>query len=507
MKTKHSFITVVLIVGLLAVLVAPMAISSRSAQAQVPGFNGLIAFTSNRDGNYEIYTMNPDGSNPTNLTNNPAEDSLPDWSPDGTKILFCSERDGNNEIYVMNADGSNPTNLTNNPGQDSQPAWSPDGTQIAFISYGPELMGIYIMNADGSNPTRLTPQAPGPWIDQGPEWSPDGTKIAFESNRNDYDDIYTINVDGSGEVNLTNNPGSADVHPSWQPLLAQEGCYASTPATVTQGDTFTLTLRCDSIAENVFGFQTGHEITAGAGLVTAQAASYTAGTIFGGEPTLAGPNTLPLYALALQAGGTQATGSFTLGSVDYQANTPGQASFDLINLILGDINGQAIPDVAAAVTSATVTIEDLILSLSGTVDPEGYAHANDLSCTLEGNPTYDDFTTTFGPADNTTDFIFTNIQGQPAWLQVDGPSHVTCEQTLTFPPDAGDEVLPDSLVLRAGDVNSDDAVDITDAAAIGLEYGNAASGELDINGDGVINILDLIHVGRNYGTTGPTPCS
>ncbi len=460
MKTKHSFITVVLIVGLLAVLVAPMAISSRSAQAQVPGFNGLIAFTSNRDGNYEIYTMNPDGSNPTNLTNNPAEDSLPDWSPDGTKILFCSERDGNNEIYVMNADGSNPTNLTNNPGEDLEPAWSPDGT-----------------------------------------------KIAFESNRNDYDDIYTINVDGSGEVNLTNNPGSADVHPSWQPLLAQEGCYASTPATVTQGDTFTLTLRCDSIAENVFGFQTGHEITAGAGLVTAQAASYTAGTIFGGEPTLAGPNTLPLYALALQAGGTQATGSFTLGSVDYQANTPGQASFDLINLILGDINGQAIPDVAAAVTSATVTIEDLILSLSGTVDPEGYAHANDLSCTLEGNPTYDDFTTTFGPADNTTDFIFTNIQGQPAWLQVDGPSHVTCEQTLTFPPDAGDEVLPDSLVLRAGDVNSDDAVDITDAAAIGLEYGNAASGELDINGDGVINILDLIHVGRNYGTTGPTPCS
>src|SRR2546423_11257377 len=76
--------------------------------------NGKIAFDSNRTGNDEIFVMNPDGSNQVNLSNNPANDNNPSWSPDGTKIAFVSNRDGNDEIYVMNADGSNQTRLTNN---------------------------------------------------------------------------------------------------------------------------------------------------------------------------------------------------------------------------------------------------------------------------------------------------------------------------------------------------------------------------------------------------------
>ena len=66
--------------------------------------------------------MNADGSNQTKLTNNPASDYLPSWSPDGSKIVFHSDRDGNNEIYVMNADGSNQTNITNNPADDNFPS-------------------------------------------------------------------------------------------------------------------------------------------------------------------------------------------------------------------------------------------------------------------------------------------------------------------------------------------------------------------------------------------------
>lgn len=84
---------------------------------------GKIAFQSNRDGNFEVYIMNDDGSNQTNITNNPANDGSPAWSPDGTKIAFISNCDGNIEIYVMNADGSNQTRLTNNPAEDSQPSW------------------------------------------------------------------------------------------------------------------------------------------------------------------------------------------------------------------------------------------------------------------------------------------------------------------------------------------------------------------------------------------------
>ena len=84
-----------------------------------------IAFTSNRDGNDEIYVMNPDGSNVKRLTNNDADDEWPSWSPDGKRLAFQSFRDGNWEIYVMNADGSKQTNVSRNPAADWEPAWSP----------------------------------------------------------------------------------------------------------------------------------------------------------------------------------------------------------------------------------------------------------------------------------------------------------------------------------------------------------------------------------------------
>ena len=67
--------------------------------------------------------MNADGTAQTRLTTDPAEDTQPAWSPDGSKIVFTSDRDGNGEIYLMNADGSGQTNLTNNPAYDSSPAW------------------------------------------------------------------------------------------------------------------------------------------------------------------------------------------------------------------------------------------------------------------------------------------------------------------------------------------------------------------------------------------------
>jgi len=115
-----------------------------------------IAFTSDRDGNYEIYIMNIDGTNLTRLTNNSTDDHHPKWSPDGSKIAFFSNSNGNNEVYVMNSDGTNKTRLTNHPGQDTQPIWSPDGSQMAFSSNRAGNMNIYIMNADGSNQIRLT---------------------------------------------------------------------------------------------------------------------------------------------------------------------------------------------------------------------------------------------------------------------------------------------------------------------------------------------------------------
>jgi Tol biopolymer transport system component len=174
---------------------------------------GRIAFYSDRDGNYEIYIMNPDGSGQKRLTNNPAADFNPALSPDGSKIAFVSDRDIYFEIFVMNANGTGLIHLTDNAVYDVSPAWSPDGTKIAFVSFRDGNEEIYIMNANGSGQTRLTNN---PAADYDPAWSPDGTKIAFSSGRNGNSQIYVMKANGVGQTRLTNN-GAWDYTPAWSP--------------------------------------------------------------------------------------------------------------------------------------------------------------------------------------------------------------------------------------------------------------------------------------------------
>ena len=78
--------------------------------------------------------MNADGTNQTNVSNHASKDRQASWSPDGTKIAFTTDRDGDWEIYLMDNDGSNPIRLTDSIGLDWKPIWSPDGTKIAFQS-------------------------------------------------------------------------------------------------------------------------------------------------------------------------------------------------------------------------------------------------------------------------------------------------------------------------------------------------------------------------------------
>jgi len=174
-----------------------------------------IAFTSNRSGQFEIYTMNADGSSPTRLTFGASVNGGAAWSPDGLKIAFTSNRDGNFEIYSMNPDGTGLARLTNHPAADFKPTWSPDATRIAFTSTRDGLAHIYSMNADGTGVTRLTS---GFQLDGSPAWSPDGTKIAFSSNRGSLLnlEIYVMNADGSSPVKLTNDP-ALDSEPAWSP--------------------------------------------------------------------------------------------------------------------------------------------------------------------------------------------------------------------------------------------------------------------------------------------------
>ena len=152
--------------------------------------------------NTDIYVMDADGGNRENLTNHPAYDSDPDWSPDRTKIAFVSDRNGGwPQIYVMDADGKNPIRLTDGPRSKWAPDWSPDGGKIAFTVQPAAIREshIAVMDADGDNRVRFKSHA------RDPSWSSDGREIAFSALRAGewWSDIYVIGTDGQGLRRVT----------------------------------------------------------------------------------------------------------------------------------------------------------------------------------------------------------------------------------------------------------------------------------------------------------------
>lgn len=214
-----------------------------------------ISFTSYRDGNAEVYTFSQDGTGLTNLTQHPANDLSPSWSPNGARIAFISDRDeGDLEIYVMNADGSEQTRLTDTQGEDSSPHWSPNGQKIVFSSMRDGNFHVWVMNADGSSPVRLTkdsdPHLYPAWLANGQiaftrvqvggnriylmnedgtdqkrvdflppgiqaVWSPDAELIAFTMEAGNSTQIYTINADGTETRRITQIGQNGS--PAWSP--------------------------------------------------------------------------------------------------------------------------------------------------------------------------------------------------------------------------------------------------------------------------------------------------
>jgi Tol biopolymer transport system component len=180
-------------------LLAP-CVSQSASPGAVP--SNMILFVSARDGNNEIYLMNPDGSGARRLTNNTVNDFSPAWSPDGTQIAYVTQiSSGKYEIMVMNADGSSPRQLTTT-GYNLSPNWSPDGRKIAYTTRRVTNFDIMVMNPDGSGARNLTNNSAS---DLSPAWSPDGKKIAFHSNRDGNYEIYAMNADGSKPGRLTDN--------------------------------------------------------------------------------------------------------------------------------------------------------------------------------------------------------------------------------------------------------------------------------------------------------------
>jgi Tol biopolymer transport system component len=244
----------------LAALVALLAVTgavSGPAPAAFPGANGKLAFVRAGD----IWVVDADGSNPTQLTTDPAQERSPAFSPDGTEIAFA-RRDGDFEIFVMAAGGGDiARQLTFNEGeQDRFPSWTADGAQIVYdkdfstiyavpadgaggerkiangflpgtsphgdkvVFAAPENDGLVTMHLDGPQHRRITT---GPF-DFSADWSPQGNDLVFtRSFEEGGRDVYAVHVDGSELVRLMNTPERFEFAPVWSPdgeKIAFVGC-------------------------------------------------------------------------------------------------------------------------------------------------------------------------------------------------------------------------------------------------------------------------------------------
>lgn len=176
-------------------------------------------FESDRDGNFELYSMNYDGTNLVRLTSNQGIDAHPCYSFDGKFIVYSSERNGKFDIFMIPAEGGEPVQITKHAGINMVPCFAPDGKSVLYESDLDGNFEIYSIGIDGSNRNQLTFTA-NPVQNFGPKYSHDGLWIAFASSRegeNDKtNDIFLITPAGTNLTQLTFGMNNAESR-SWAP--------------------------------------------------------------------------------------------------------------------------------------------------------------------------------------------------------------------------------------------------------------------------------------------------
>jgi TolB protein len=185
-------------------------------------YGDRIAFAASKvDGGFtQIFVMNIDGKGRQQITFESSNSTQPRWSPDNEHILFRSDREGNWDLFIMNTDGTDAKNITQHPDNDGDFGfdWSPDGQRVAFESYRNKIADIYIVNSDGSGLINLT-QSPGPNPQYSfPSWSPDGRKIVLSKADVFHPDLYIMDLETREMTRLTFTDDAGETEAAWGPL-------------------------------------------------------------------------------------------------------------------------------------------------------------------------------------------------------------------------------------------------------------------------------------------------
>jgi TolB protein len=221
LSIRTLYLPALIVAGVLLACAAALLAVSKEANATFPGKNGRIAYWSN----FVIYTINPNGSAKTKVTNtNTGGDIALDYSPDGKRITYTDYEGFNGkgtEIYTIKVGGDAKTKVTNNNRDDSDPSYSPDGKRIAYTHWDGHDDEIWTSNTDGTGKFQVTNNGT---MDLSPAYSPDGKKIVFSGEHRKLffpwtyaiPEIYTIGVNGKNRVQLTHN-STYDYYPDYSP--------------------------------------------------------------------------------------------------------------------------------------------------------------------------------------------------------------------------------------------------------------------------------------------------